>query len=328
MRKYLLLLFILFANKTFAQFPPPAGEPETTAMHRDSSAFIDWATGCNVIRGLQDISDPSFGFATLGEPSMATGKTAGVVSLGDGGEAILTFAFPIFNGPGWDFAVFENGFDEFLELAFVEVSSDGENFFRFPSISLTDTNIQIDNNGGVKASQINNLAGKYVLGFGTPFDLEELKDIPGLDINNITHIKIIDVVGSLHNEFATRDSEGRKINDPWPTPFPSSGFDLNAVGLIHTYGTSGIASDLKMSAKIFPNPAKKNIFIQLPSNDSERFDLTIMDLSGNKHLELIGISNKNQNKLNVDISSIPAGFYFIKVAGSDFSSTKQLIISK
>ena len=36
--------------------------------------------------------------------------------VGDGGSAILTFDTPIANGPGFDFAVFENGFsDTFLE---------------------------------------------------------------------------------------------------------------------------------------------------------------------------------------------------------------------
>ena len=32
----------------------------------------------------------------------------GIVSLGDGGEAILSFERFIENGPGWDFAIFEN----------------------------------------------------------------------------------------------------------------------------------------------------------------------------------------------------------------------------
>ena len=64
------------------------------------------------------------------------------VSLGDGGTVVLTFPQPIGDVPGPDFAVFENGFKAFdnsffLELAHVEVSSDGVNFYRFPSSSLT-----------------------------------------------------------------------------------------------------------------------------------------------------------------------------------------------
>ena len=44
----------------------------------------------------------------------------GVVSLGDGGYALLTFEKPIKNGID-DFAIFENSFsDTFLELGLVD----------------------------------------------------------------------------------------------------------------------------------------------------------------------------------------------------------------
>ncbi|MFN6048554.1 MAG: T9SS C-terminal target domain-containing protein, partial [Bacteroidota bacterium] len=62
----------------------------------------------------------------MGTAAGAEGPAAsnGVVSLGDGGIATLTFDPPITNGDGFDFAVFENTFlDTFLELAFVEVST-------------------------------------------------------------------------------------------------------------------------------------------------------------------------------------------------------------
>ena len=80
--------------------------------------------------------------------------------------------------------------------------------------------------------EINNLAGKYESNYGTPFDLEELSKIPEIDVTKITHVRIIDVIGTLSNNYATRDSKGRKINDQYPTQFPSGGFDLDAVGVI------------------------------------------------------------------------------------------------
>ena len=99
----------------------------------------------------------------------------GIVSLGDGGYAVLSFERPIKNGPGWDFAIFENSFsDTFLELGLVEVSSDGLNYFQFESTSLTQDTLQIDAFGSINPEMINNLAGKYRATFGTPFDLEEL----------------------------------------------------------------------------------------------------------------------------------------------------------
>jgi hypothetical protein len=176
--RQLFFAVLLFSTSIcFAQFPGAAGTSGSTAIFKDSSIFTNWGITCSVQRGLQQIDDLSLGYVTTGDSSMATGHADGVqvVSLGDGGSAIVGFEKPIKNGPGFDFAVFENGFiDEFLELAFVEVSSDGVNFFRFKATSNTQTDVQMgpfDYNAD--ATLINNLAGKYRAMYGTPFDLEK-----------------------------------------------------------------------------------------------------------------------------------------------------------
>ena len=164
--------------------------------------IVNWAKTCSVHLGYINIADTSIYYAgsnkaNWGVESDALDKSDDhVISLGDGGFATLTFEPPISNGNGFDFAVFENGLgDNFLELGFVEVSSDGIRFVRFPSISLTPETPQIGTFGFLDATKINNLAGKYRVLFGTPFDLEELKDSSGLDLMHITHVRIIDVVG-------------------------------------------------------------------------------------------------------------------------------------
>lgn len=243
-------------------YPPSAGQPGTSAIYKDSSVISVWANSCKVIRGLQDLSNPSLGYASAGDSSMATGKAMsnGAVSLGDGGSAICTFPNRIKNGPGPDFAVFENGFDDtFLELAFVEVSSDGINYFRFPAHSLTDTITQTNSFGLTDATKINNLAGKYRGGYGTPFDLNELPDTSLLNKNAVSHILVRDVVGSLQNNYASRDQFLNKINDPWPTAFPQGGFDLDAIGVIHQSFITGLQQDFfKREINIYPNPCVAN----------------------------------------------------------------------
>ncbi len=262
--KYVVSIFLTLQtiSSAVAQFAPAAGLPGSTAISKDSSIFVEWATGCFVQRGYMDIARPDSGYVTLGDSTSPTGKAGlnGVVSLGDGGNATLTFQNPIYNGPGFDFVVFENGFYTstplaFLEFAFVEVSSNGNNFFRFAATSNIQDTLQIPMTG-VDCSLVNNLAGKYVSGFGTPFDLEELKNEPGLDVNHITHIRIVDVVGSIGNLYATYDQFNHKINDPYPTPFPSGGFDLDAVGVIHAVGINDV-EELQIpdfGFRIYPNP--------------------------------------------------------------------------
>lgn len=304
---------MLFPLHSRAQYAPPAGHPGTTAMYKDSTVFTGWASGCTVIRGWQDISDTSLGVTTVGENSMITGSagTDGVVSLGDGGSATLTFDWPITNGPGWDFAVFENSFDDFfLELAFVEVSSDGEHFYRFPAHSLTDTSSQTTTFDSTDATKINNLAGKYRGFYGTPFDLEEMKGIAGLDLLNITHVRITDVVGCLADPYATRDTAGNKINDPWPTPFASGGFDLDAVGVIWNQANSVPSVAEAGNLEIWPNPASDHVFIRAPFSLQGGL-LNICDLNGKILYTETITEAKDQVYLNT--SRWPKGLYILQI---------------
>lgn len=231
---------IIGSSAVFAgPYPPAAGQPGSTAIYKDDPNIINWAADIVVQRGYVDITNPALGLASYGSLANALGKAQGdlynVASLGDGGSVTLSFEYPIRNAPGYDFAVFENSFNgTFLELAFVEVSSNGIDFFRFSPVSLTQTESQIHNDGSLEATDLHNLAGKYIAGYGTPFDLDELKDVNSLlDVNYITHVRIIDVVGSIDRRYARYDSLGNIINDPWPTPFETGGFDLDAVGVIN-----------------------------------------------------------------------------------------------
>ena len=244
MRKLFIIMLAMVPMALWAQFAPAPGLPGTTAMHADSSAFVAWATDCVAEPGPMNITNPSAGTAGAGWPaSNVIGYpqgTMGVTCLGDGGRATVTFASPICNRPGPDFAVFENGFENaqmpgmyFLELGFVEVSSDGVNFFRFPAITYVQTETQLGGSGCINPTQIHNLASKYPAMYGTPFELDELPDDPLLNKNNITHVRVVDVIGNIDPEYCTYDSEGHRVNDPWPTPFASCGMDLDAVGVIH-----------------------------------------------------------------------------------------------
>lgn len=159
-----------------------------------------------------DVAKPELGKVSAGEPEMALGAAMsnGVVSLGDGGSITLGFDPPIGNGPGPDFAVFENGFaDIFLELALVSVSSDGVHFYTFPAESESDTTLQINGFGAINCRNVHNLAGKYKVGYGTPFDLQDLANVSQLDLNAITHVRITDVVGSMDEAHASKDSKGQ-----------------------------------------------------------------------------------------------------------------------
>ncbi len=311
---FIILCLVNSALFVCAQYPPAAGEPGSTAIPADSSCFVAWANGCHVERGFVNMSDTTVQAGGSNKASYGTSNNAHgypdnlVVSLGDRGEAVLTFEDPIVNGHGWDFAVFENSLNNtFLELAFVEVSSNGTDYFRFPAVSLTQTDIQTTTFGETDPTKIHHLAGKYRSMFGLPFNLDDVDNDPLLDKNNITHVKIIDVGGSIDPSFASWDDLGNIINDPFPTPFESCGFDLDAVGVINNTQTL-ISNYESLSFSVFPNPAIDMIYI--PEDYSIK-TIQIFNLYGKK------LYYSEGNDHSVMVSTLAGGFYIIQLQTED-----------
>lgn len=216
----LFLLFLLHFPLVRAEagpYRPAAGESGSWAIHMDDPALVAWATDWQEYDPGEEVD------AAFQTPQLAVGHAVGnsldIVSLGRGGQITMIFDPPIQNGVGWDFAVFENSFsDSFLELAYVEASSDGVTFSRFDSDSLTPG--PVSGFGAIDPTNVQGLAGKYRQAYGTPFDLDDV----GLD--TASHIRIIDIVG----DGASLDTSGDPIYDPYPT-FGSAGFDLEAIGV-------------------------------------------------------------------------------------------------
>lgn len=301
------ILFLSLAGITKAQFAPGLGFPGCTAIHKDSSVFVDWAQTVTLQRGPMQLGVDTLGNAFAGSDENALGRAGEnpTVSLGDGGSAVLTFTHPLRNGPGFDFAVFENSFDGlFLELAFVEVSSDGNRFVRFPAHSLTDAQIGTGPFDYTEPAKIHNLAGKYPLFYGTPFDLEDVKDSSGIDVNWIRFVRVVDVVGAVTAPYATYDAYGNMVADPWPTPFPGSGFDLDAVGVIHQ-DPSGFEKHAH-ELLLYPQPARDLLYVSHAGSPVSQ--VRIIDQSGRVVKTVL-----LQQTPSIDVSDVSAGHYFLEL---------------
>ena len=332
-----ILLMALVPATLWAQFAPASCFPGTTAMHADSSAFVAWATGCTVERGPKRIDRPS-SLVSFGDETLALGRPGGtmdVVSLGDGGTATMTFDSPICNAQGPDFAVFENGLHPdtdstmtlyFLELAFVEVSSDGEHFFRFPAVTHVQHELQLENADAINPAQIHNFAGKYEAMYGTPFDLDEVEDNVLLNKNRITHVRLVDVVGNIDTLFIkdeegnitdticpSLDAQDHIINDPWPTAFKSGGFDLDAVGVIHDLAHNDVTENENDFVAVFPNPVKDQLFVKAEN-------LQLVEV-----YNLVGQKVMSSREAIVDMNALMEGLYFIRVVADGMTITKRIV---
>ncbi|MFO8087775.1 MAG: T9SS type A sorting domain-containing protein [Bacteroidales bacterium] len=320
----LAALLILCSGNTFlrAQYHPAADQPGTSAIHRDSAVFIDWGSSLYEFeRGWININNPALGKTTYGDSSAALNAADGlVVSLGDKGYATIQFNTPIANGHGWDFAVFENAFDHyFLELAFVEVSSDGNHFVRFPAASHTATHTQKGPFDTLNPQRINNLAGKYKGDYGTPFDLEELKDSSLLDIQNIRYVRILDVCGSLSDTVASYDAFGRKINDPFPTETASGGFDLDAIGVLNNQTTTTASTSVAKQTHVYPNPANQQL------NISSKEKIYKLILSNSKGYPVIAKTVEG-HAFQLNTNTLASGLYILTLQKTNSQEKIKIII--
>lgn len=244
------------------------------------------------------------------QPSRALGAPRGrggtmqsvdVVSLGDGGRLTLGFDQPITNGPGADFLVFENAFFEaislrsFAEVVFVEVSSNGRDFARFPA-SYVGPASAIGPFGTLPPGTWGGLAGTTPI-FANPdlfpdidprdpahaggdaFDLEDLRDDPlvkngRVNLFRIAQVRLVDVVDDLH-----RDARGRKIRDPAP-----GNADIDAVSVLHFLLTR---SEKDPAVRLWLTPQRT---LRLAIADSD------------------GLTDLDPRRLNMSVQGVPLDF--------------------
>jgi hypothetical protein len=226
---------LFFETAGAGPYSAPANDPTNpydAPISKTDPAIIEWANQVLDYSPAPGVSltfqNPETGYGSLGDltrQQIAEGILPGSITLG--------FNRAIYNGPGADFAVFENGFAYgspnglFMELAFVEVSSNGTDFARFDPISLNTA--PVAGSGGFSGwdtTNVYNLAGKNQSGWGTPFDLEELASDPLvtnglLDLNYIQYVTLVDIPGT--GDYL--DTLGNPILDAHPTT-GSGGFDF------------------------------------------------------------------------------------------------------
>ncbi len=185
----------------------------------------------------------------LGRPEGGVGGGGSVLvhSLGIDGYLTLGLGTNLVDGPGADLIVAENPFaisvgQVYAELMFVEVSSNGHDFARFPSrfFGGDGSSFAINTPGFVSG-----LAGQtpvfasasgvdpqdVVEAGGDAFDLADLRSHPlvvsgAVNLRAITQVRLVDVVSTQ-----SLDGRGRAILDP-----SSGSADVDGVTLIHHAG--------------------------------------------------------------------------------------------
>ncbi len=174
-----------------------------------------------------------------------------VLTLGVGGDVTLGFDVVLTDGPGADFSVFENGLvfsgGVFTETCFVEVSTDGATFARFPvkydgpsapigpfDVLPFGTFAGLAGGAPVQANVDTNSIDPFdpVVSGGEAFDLADLAQEPevvsgAVDLASIHFVRLVDMVALVDV-----DGRGRVMQDSGG----DSGCDMDALAVIQHAG--------------------------------------------------------------------------------------------
>ena len=109
------------------------------------------------------------------------------------------------------------------------------------------------------------------------------------------------------------------FNDEITLPYTGSGETpyIAKIEETTTIGINGKANSAE-DLLVYPNPARKSVIIQT----NAKAEIKLYNQTG----QLINTYDASINKLNVDISNLDSGMYFIKVSSNDKIITRKLVI--
>ena len=103
------------------------------------------------------------------------------------------------------------------------------------------------------------------------------------------------------------------INDPWPTPFASSGFDLDAVGVIHDLAHFAVSENGEEVVSLYPNPVK------------DRLTVKAENLQSVEVFNLVGQLVMTSDQPIVNMNDLNQGVYFVRVMADGNIVTKRVV---
>jgi len=124
--------------------------------------------------------------------------------------------------------------------------------------------------GSVDPTDVEQVAGKYRGGFGTPFDLQQLAGAANIDLNDIRYVRLTDLIG-----------DGSAVND------------LTPASLAHWLGVA--EAELPAVLVSIASNAPPAIYDVYPTYDSAGFDL-----------DAVAVLNAGAIPVDVDIDSFDA----------------------
>ena len=85
---------------------------------------------------------------------------------------------------------------------------------------------------------------------------------------------------------------------------------------------TGFDNPTLVNLKVFPNPAKEKVFIEIKNSIPDQFRLTIIDMNGRVFYK----NDLTGNSFEIDVNDYPSGLYFVEIKTPDITKRLKLII--
>ena len=92
-------------------------------------------------------------------------------------------------------------------------------------------------------------------------------------------------------------------------------------------GTTVVEDKNAITALVFPNPAVKNLYVQMVNTQTATTHISVFDILGNE-VKTIVESNLDSKLLNINLSDIPSGTYFLQIVSGDVSINKKIMVMR
>ena len=127
----------------------------------------------------------------------------------------------------------------------------------------------------------------------------------------------MDVVGCVAPRYATRDSRGHIINDPYPTPFHSSGFDLDGVCVLNGWRPNGVEENTMVNhtLTVYPNPCHSTLTLNTEAHDV----VMLFNMQGALLQRVVATDNTT----TLNMQDLPAGMYIVRCGNQSAKVVKQ-----
>jgi len=102
-----------------------------------------------------------------------------------------------------------------------------------------------------------------------------------------------------------------------------AGWDVDYV----SYAVGQEERILESTTNFYPNPATDIVTLELTSPNSQTLNLELIDVNGKVRLSAQMTKSSGAVQKQVDVRSLPAGVYFLRIIGDDETVIKKLIIN-